>query len=514
MKLFKKLSTLLAAAAMMLMTVTTTNAAETKPSIKMDKEGANFSAYRVLDATEEASGTFVYSVNDNFKSFFENTKYGSYTFNPDKGISNGKKVIVSADGDVIDKAGGSNRGDIHSESEVNKLTTQLQKFITDNKATLTESYKLDGSAKEATDVTAGYYLILEDGDSKVVDNKIISTSRSMIVDVTTYVKISPKDSEFTVGKKIVEGEAQYDENSAHYGDTVSYEIQAALPKADPNETPKYTITDTLDGLYFDESNVNLVVKSVSTNEEYKIGTDYTVAFKENSEITTKGQKTRVMTINFNYDSPTVRANSNTGDGIKITYDAIVADDAHLNKNTGNPNTVKIEFGNATIESKTTTYVYKFDILKYGVKGSDDTKKVLGGVTFELKDNAYPNDDTKKYTATTDNKGNLSFEGLKAGTYTLKETSTVNGYALLKEPITVHVDDSNTDGIPEITIDGVSTDYAEVKDGSIVISIYNYEGISLPETGGMGTTMFMIGGAALVVLAGALLIVYSKKSKKA
>lgn len=514
MKMIKKLSALLAAATMMFMSVTTTNAAETNPSIKMDKEGANFSAYRVLDATEEASGTFVYSINENFEDFFENAEYGSYTFNPDKGISNGNKVIVSADGDGIDKKGGSNRGNINSELEVNKLTTQLQKFITANKTTLTESYKLDGSAKEAKDVTAGYYLILEDGDSKVVDNKIITTSRSMIVNVISPVTISPKDSEFTVGKKIVEGEAQYDKNSAHYGDTVSYEVQAALPKADPNETPEYTITDTLDGLYFDESKVNLVVKSGLTDEEYVKGTDYTVTFEKDKEGSTDIQRTRVMTINFNYDSPTVRANSNTGEGIKITYDAIVADDAHLNKNTGNPNTVKIEFGNATIEDKTTTYVYQFDILKYGVKGSDDTKKVLGGVTFELKDNAYPNDDTKKYTATTDDKGNLSFKGLKAGTYTLKEVSTVNGYALLKEPITVHVDDNNTDGIPEITIEGVSTDYAEVEDGSIVISIYNYEGISLPETGGMGTTMFMIGGAALVVLAGALLIVYSKKSKKA
>ena len=511
MKMIKKLSALLAAAAMMFMSVTTTNAAELNPSIKMDKEGANFSAYRVLDATKEASGTFVYSVNENFENFFENAEYGSYTFNPDKGISNGKKVIVSADGDVIDKEGGSNRGDIHSESEVNKLTTQLQRFITANKTTLTESYKLDGSAKEAKDVTAGYYLILEDGDSKVVDNKIITTSRSMIVNVISPVTISPKDSEFTVGKKIVEGEAQYDENSAHYGDTVSYEVQAALPKADPNETPKYTITDTLDGLYFDESKVNLVVKSSLTDEEYVEGTDYTVTFKKDKEGSTDIQRTRVMTINFNYDSSTVRANSNTGEGIKITYDAIVADDAHLNKNTGNPNTVKIEFGNATIESKTTTYVYQFDILKYGVKGSDETKKALDGVTFTLTD---IKDDSKTYTEITKNGGQLSFKGLKAGTYTLKEISTQNGYALLKDSITVHVDDSNTDGIPEITIDGVSTDYAEVKDGGIVISIYNYEGISLPETGGMGTTMFMIGGAALVVLAGALLIVYSKKSKKA
>ena len=43
---------------------------------------------------------------------------------------------------------------------------------------------------------------------------------------------------------------------------------------------------------------------------------------------------------------------------------------------------------------------------------------------------------------------------------------------------------------------------------------NYKGINLPETGGMGTTIFMIGGAALIALAGVMLVVYSKKSKKA
>ena len=41
-----------------------------------------------------------------------------------------------------------------------------------------------------------------------------------------------------------------------------------------------------------------------------------------------------------------------------------------------------------------------------------------------------------------------------------------------------------------------------------------KGAQLAETGGMGTTIFMIGGAALILLAGVILVVYSKKSKKA
>ena len=58
------------------------------------------------------------------------------------------------------------------------------------------------------------------------------------------------------------------------------------------------------------------------------------------------------------------------------------------------------------------------------------------------------------------------------------------------------------------------DNVTVENGTISFDVYNYKGINLPETGGMGTTIFMIGGAALILLAGVMLVVYSKKSKKA
>ena len=42
---------------------------------------------------------------------------------------------------------------------------------------------------------------------------------------------------------------------------------------------------------------------------------------------------------------------------------------------------------------------------------------------------------------------------------------------------------------------------------------NHKGFELPQTGGTGTMMYSIGGAAIVVIAGILLVVSRKSRKK-
>lgn len=59
------------------------------------------------------------------------------------------------------------------------------------------------------------------------------------------------------------------------------------------------------------------------------------------------------------------------------------------------------------------------------------------------------------------------------------------------------------------------DHIEMKDGNVLfqVTIKNHKGISLPGTGGIGTTGFMVAGAALLVLAGGLLTGYMLKNRK-
>lgn len=94
---------------------------------------------------------------------------------------------------------------------------------------------------------------------------------------------------------------------------------------------------------------------------------------------------------------------------------------------------------------------------------------------------------------------INIEGIKAGTYYLKETEAPKGYNLLK-------------AIQKIEI---------LEDGSIKLNnkpitsnvgVKNESGSLLPSTGGMGTTLIYLIGGALVLGSGFVLA--NKKRAKA
>ena len=106
---------------------------------------------------------------------------------------------------------------------------------------------------------------------------------------------------------------------------------------------------------------------------------------------------------------------------------------------------------------------------------------------------------------------MSFTGLGAGTYILTELKTLDGYNLLKDPITITVNAKTKTESGKTVFDGW-----EVKKGETALSanatsfLYEFEvenatGVELPSTGGMGTTILYIGGSILVILAAVLLI---------
>lgn len=94
-------------------------------------------------------------------------------------------------------------------------------------------------------------------------------------------------------------------------------------------------------------------------------------------------------------------------------------------------------------------------------------------------------------------GQLQISGLDQGDYWLVETQTVEGYNKLDNPIAVKLQQSSAD---KKLISGSSTGYHSV-------NVENYQGVTLPSTGGMGTTTFTILG--VILMAGATLLVMAK-----
>jgi LPXTG-motif cell wall-anchored protein len=254
------------------------------------------------------------------------------------------------------------------------------------------------------------------------------------------------------------------------------------------------------GLTFDSSSV--VVKVGDTT--LKAGTDYTLVTEPTDGCTFEIKFTDSFLNTITEEKDIVVYYSAT-----VNADAVIASEANTNK-------THLDYGNdsSTEEDTTTTYTYKFDIIKY--TGTVDTK--LAGATFSLyRDSqhadvvklvatdvantyrvATKDDTTTVTTFTTDDAGQIFIEGLDEATYYLEEVEAPTGYTKLTSDIVVKITKKNG------AADGYFTIYQNDKEATQVL-VENKSGSLLPSTGGMGTTIFYIVGICLVVAAGAYFI---------
>ena len=117
----------------------------------------------------------------------------------------------------------------------------------------------------------------------------------------------------------------------------------------------------------------------------------------------------------------------------------------------------------------------------------------------------------KVSAVSGSDGTIIFNDLGAGTYTFTEIAAPEGYNKLETPISVTI--SFTAPTGEIktgeeqctwTAEGDGAEFDSAT-GTVTVTIENNSGSTLPSTGGMGTTLFYILGAVLVLGAGVVLI---------
>ena len=133
-------------------------------------------------------------------------------------------------------------------------------------------------------------------------------------------------------------------------------------------------------------------------------------------------------------------------------------------------------------------------------------------------------DTYSHAITTDVNGLAKFNTIAAGTYEIIELKTKDGYNMLPHPLKVEVTFTNpstvtagneegtwtitvTDSTGNKTLDTTSN---YVKN---LLKIQNKSGSNLPETGGIGTTIFYVVGVVLMLGAGVLLITKRRMSAK-
>ena len=456
---------------------------EVKGSISIKRNETNYNttykAYRILDLNY-ANGSYAYSANENWAEFFESEA--------------AQKCFVK----VIDQ--NTNKPAKIKKNGVDYFFYQAKDGITDNSSEMAEcakaaleyakekeldkdptAYKTtslaatsDVASQTATlsDLPLGYYL---------VDSTLGALCHLTTTD--TDVTISEKNAEPTIEKEA-------NVSSSKIGDPVQYTVTIDVVDGYEN----YVFTDTMDGLTFDESTLEIYYDDVKQS-------GISIGYPTSSE-------------SFTFKIDFTGKDLSNVDKIIIKYTGIINEDA-VDGSATNGAELSFGDGNTTDKDQSSSevklYTTKFHKTKgnnvaldgaifklYGSKDGEDEIKVV-----KVSDGVYrvaTKEEIDACTASADSAtckiedivgGSVEIKGLALGKYYIEEIEAPKGYTKLGDRLELNV----------------------VADTVNDIEVVNTTGAVLPSTGGIGTKLFMIFGSLMVVVFGTLLVTKFRVAKQ-
>ena len=407
------------------------------------------------------------------------------------------------------------------------------KGIEDKMGIAIATQEADSTTIEFVTLKYGYYYIAKETSEKpgaTVGVTSIAPAQIINDKSTKPGPVDPVDPDNPGGYKVFideNGELSKESNTANYGDTVTFVLQAkATNYDDGKKIVEYTAYDLL-GEGFKDFNVTKVTVNDTEIANYVVDTAASPA---------------TITIPWT-DGAGDHLYAHTAT-IKIYCQAVVGEEAVIGEtgsNTTNTgwfgweyDTKEPETGDGFEDKSTvTTKIYAIAIHKTDAKG-----KALAGAQFEIykgntkvpvtlvSEGNETNASVYKYDAGSTNftvvsptSGKIVMKGLEGVEYILKETVAPAGYNLLSEAKTIAATefssstttmtlyfDENGNLVGEnekVTEEAVDFDVA-----SAAVNIINQSGTELPSTGGIGTKLFYTAGGILV--AAAIIFIVTKK----
>lgn len=379
-------------------------------------------------------------------------------------------------------------------------------------AAKTVTFKYDGSAdvptQQITDLADGIYYVYcskKPGTVKSVQGSLISLPyfdgtdwkyNYETVNLASKINVSG----ITVTKTVEDSKVGTQKNA-------EYTLTASTAGSTTNKVGTYAIVDNMDNalsliastvkVYFVKEGVETPAEdgdfTVEPNYAYKdaTGNDATATFAVvASDALLQGDKF------YGYDT------------IKVTFSAKVNADIAEKVTTDLPNTDGLYYGNEgnfTYKPGNTVNVATAGLDVTKVDGNATSTKLAGAEFTLYKDSACTeaitvDGVTVKATTTTNGNdkfyyGSNEFYFTPDVTYYVKETKAPANYNLNATVFTVKA------------VAKAYTPVGTVENGATVVKDYP---VTVPKTGGMGTMMFYVGGAALIACAGVLLFVLKRK----
>ena len=463
--------------------------ADTLGSIKVDGtvKDRTYEIYKIFDLTY--SGTNVsYTIDSDWEDFFNN-QGKDYISDTDLGSLN--QITIGSQTKYINI----------TEENINEFTSLALTYA----STLEGN---DGSIKESdtdktltfTNLDLGYYLVYPKGATDVLPGyasicSITSTMSDAVVNIkATYPTI----------------EKEVDYQNVEVGQYVKFTITGLVPDTTGFTSYTYQIDDMM--------SAGLKLDSTTSN--------FTIKFGEETITATPTYHENGFTLTFDM----VNYQDYVGDVITITYDVLVEEDAVLSDDTKNSATLTY----SNDPKSTTTYttppveipVYSSPVPVITVDSNDEEIK-LEGASFVIKnqeglyyqaigangiitntnttegiiDVVWVENKNEATILTTEEDGIITFKGLKNGTYYLEEIEAPLGYNKLTGPVTLKVGyEENATNLVETAVN-----HEEI--------VKNATGTALPETGGVGTKIFIIVGSILFISSGIILITNKRFQKQ-
>ncbi|MEE1318749.1 MAG: SpaH/EbpB family LPXTG-anchored major pilin [Ruminococcus sp.] len=376
-----------------------------------------------------------------------------------------------------------------AECEATAVSTSLKNVKFDETATTKFTTTTPGIYYIKVTGTPAGTSVKKTGGAVVSIPNYDATSKTWVTP-TSALNLKIEDGTVGVHKTIVEGTNRVSSTTANIGDTITFELTASVTGSKEQPLSEYTIHDTMSAGLCDPAVESVYVD----NKKLTANTDYTVNATDLSDIKIALTESYLNAAKADNDNGFYSA-SNVVVTLtaKLDTDAVIAGDGNTNSD---GLTYTNTYGQQTVPGDTVrVYTFELNVLKVDATTKEAiTDKTAGFTVYTDEDCTTVAANGKEAKTGTD--GKVKFTGFKAGTYYVKETTAPAGYSLNSTVFTVNI---STTGV--VTYDGDNTvSYLTVEDTPIV----------LPATGGMGTMVFTIVGASLIVCAGVLFIVARRK----